>query len=106
MALPRALGRTIATTGKSIVYCILTTGAATIALATSDFKGFAEFGSILSVGLVMLLIHMLVTLPAMVCLWMISLSENSEGSFFWFLVAIIVAPVCLFEIYFKTFSVV
>ncbi|HEY1205137.1 MAG: MMPL family transporter [Bryobacteraceae bacterium] len=64
-SLQDALARTYATTGKSIVFCILTIITATAALALSSFKGLAEFGFVLTVGLLMLLVHTLLTIPAL-----------------------------------------
>lgn len=64
-----AMRRTIDTTGRSTVFCILTTGTATLALTASSFKGLSEFGFVLTVGLVMLLIHTLLTVPALMHVW-------------------------------------
>ncbi len=68
-ALDDAMLRTFATTGKSVLFCITTMATATVALAVSSFKGLAEFGFVLTVGLVMLLAHTLFTVPALVALW-------------------------------------
>jgi uncharacterized protein len=64
-----AMAKTIETTGRSIILCIVTTGTATLALTTANFKGLSEFGLVLSMGLLMLLIHTLFTVPAMMHLW-------------------------------------
>ena len=68
-SLAEAMTTTFQTTGRSILFCILTVGTATGALAFSRFKALAEFGLVLSVGLLMLLIHTLFTAPALLCLW-------------------------------------
>lgn len=64
-----AMLRTYETTGVSIVLCILTSASATAALATSGFKALAEFGFILTVGMFMMMIHTLLTVPALMQLW-------------------------------------
>ncbi len=64
-----AMLRTFETTGASIVLCILTAASATAALATSSFKALAEFGFILTVGMFMMMIHSLLTVPALMQLW-------------------------------------
>ena len=64
-----AMLRTYETTGASIVLCILTAASATAALATSSFKALAEFGFILTVGMFMMMIHTLLTVPALMQLW-------------------------------------
>jgi predicted RND superfamily exporter protein len=64
-----AMLRTFETTGVSIVLCILTAASATAALATSSFKALAEFGFILTVGMFMMMIHTLLTVPALMQLW-------------------------------------
>jgi hypothetical protein len=64
-----AMLRTFETTGLSIVLCILTAASATAALATSSFKALAEFGFILTVGMFMMGIHTLLTVPALMQLW-------------------------------------
>jgi hypothetical protein len=64
-----AMAKTIETTGRSIIFCILTTGTATLALTTAKFKGLSEFGYVLTIGLLMLLIHSLLTVPAMMHIW-------------------------------------
>lgn len=64
-----AMLRTYETTGVSIVLCILTAASATAALATSSFKALAEFGFILTVGMFMMMIHSLLTVPALMLLW-------------------------------------
>jgi predicted RND superfamily exporter protein len=67
--LDEAMQRTYSTTGNSILYCILTMGTAMAALATSRFKALAEFGFVLTVGLVMLLVHTIFTVPALMRAW-------------------------------------
>lgn len=64
-----AMRRTFDTTGHSILFCILTMATATAALATSTFKALSEFGLVLTVGLLMLLVHTLFTVPALMRLW-------------------------------------
>ena len=64
-----AMERTFETTGVSIVLCILTAASATAALATSSFKALAEFGFILTVGMFMMMLHTLLTVPALMQLW-------------------------------------
>jgi predicted RND superfamily exporter protein len=64
-----AMLHTFETTGLSIVLCILTAASATAALATSSFKALAEFGFILTVGMFMMMIHTLLTVPALMQLW-------------------------------------
>jgi uncharacterized protein len=68
-SLDKALTSTYETTGLSIVFCILTAATATAALATSSFKALAEFGFILTVGMVMMMLHTLFTVPALMRLW-------------------------------------
>lgn len=68
-ALDAALIRTYQTTGPSILFCILTAGTATAALAVSSFKVLAEFGFILTVGMFMMLFHTVLTVPALMRLW-------------------------------------
>jgi len=67
--LDEAMGRTYSTTGHSILFCILTMGTAMAALATSRFKALAEFGFVLTVGLGMLLVHTVFTVPALMRVW-------------------------------------
>jgi predicted RND superfamily exporter protein len=64
-----ALLRTFETTGLSVVLCIVTAATATASLATSSFKGLAEFGFILTVGMFMMMFHTLLTVPALMRLW-------------------------------------
>jgi len=61
--------RTFETTGLSVVLCIVTAATATASLATSSFKGLAEFGFILTVGMFMMMFHTLLTVPALMRLW-------------------------------------
>jgi len=67
--LDKAMKRAFATTGSSILLCILTAATATAALAFSSFKALAEFGFILTVGMVMMMMHTLFTVPALMRLW-------------------------------------
>jgi hypothetical protein len=67
-SLAEAIQKTYVTTGKSVLFCILATGTATLALATASFKGLAELGLVLTVGLAMLLVHTLFTIPALLYL--------------------------------------
>jgi predicted RND superfamily exporter protein len=64
-----AMQRAFETTGTSIVLCILTAASATAALAASRFQALAEFGFILTVGMFMMMIHTLLTVPALMQLW-------------------------------------
>ena len=68
-SLDAALMRTYETTGQSILFCILTASTATAALALSSFKVLAEFGFILTVGMFMMMLHTLLTVPALMRLW-------------------------------------
>ena len=67
--LDTAMIRAFDTTGSSILLCILTAATATAALAFSSFKALAEFGFILTVGMVMMMLHTLFTVPALMRLW-------------------------------------
>ena len=81
-----AMRRSYNTTGHSIFYCILTMATATAALATSTFKALAEFGFVLSVGLVMLMVHTLFTVPALMRgWWQIAKPKTPENVTFRFL---------------------
>ncbi len=64
-----AVLRSFETTGFSVVLCIVTAATATASLATSSFKGLAEFGFILTVGMFMMMLHTLLTVPALMQLW-------------------------------------
>jgi uncharacterized protein len=64
-----AVLRSFETTGFSVVLCIVTAATATASLATSSFKGLAEFGFILTVGMFMMMLHTLLTVPALMGLW-------------------------------------
>jgi predicted RND superfamily exporter protein len=64
-----AVLRTFETTGLSVFLCIVTAATATAALATASFKGLAEFGFILTVGMFMMMVHTLLTVPALLRLW-------------------------------------
>ena len=64
-----AVLRAFETTGLSVVLCIITAATATAALATSSFKALAEFGFILTVGMFMMMVHTLLTVPALLGLW-------------------------------------
>ncbi|MEW6366164.1 MAG: MMPL family transporter [Acidobacteriota bacterium] len=67
--LESAMQKTIRGVGRSIVFGVITTGTATAALATSDSKWLSEFGLILTIGLGMLGIHVLFTVPSLVHVW-------------------------------------
>jgi uncharacterized protein len=67
--LNHAVLRTFETTGLSVVFCIVTAATATASLAFSGFKALAEFGFILTVGMFMMMIHTLLTVPALMGLW-------------------------------------
>jgi predicted RND superfamily exporter protein len=64
-----AMLRTFETTGLSVVFCIVTAAVATASLAFSSFKALAEFGFILTVGMFMMMLHTLLTVPALMGLW-------------------------------------
>jgi predicted RND superfamily exporter protein len=64
-----AVLRTFETTGLSVFFCIVTAATATASLATASFKGLAEFGFILTVGMFMMMFHTLLTVPALMRLW-------------------------------------
>jgi predicted RND superfamily exporter protein len=64
-----AVLRSFETTGLSVVFCIVTAATATASLAFSGFKALAEFGFILTVGMFMMMIHTLLTVPALMGLW-------------------------------------
>jgi len=64
-----AVLRSFETTGFSVVLCIVTAATATASLAFSSFKGLAEFGFILTVGMFMMMFHTLLTVPALMRLW-------------------------------------
>ena len=84
-SLSDAIRRTYVTTGKSVIFCILTTSTSTIALAMADFKGLADLGMLLSVGLLMLLVHTLVTVPALMRLMWSAVPVRVSGEPFRFL---------------------
>jgi uncharacterized protein len=67
--LKEAVLRTFETTGLSVFLCIVTAATATASLATASFKGLAEFGFILTVGMFMMMVHTLLTVPALLQLW-------------------------------------
>jgi len=67
--LKEAVLRTFETTGLSVFLCIVTAATATASLATASFKGLAEFGFILTVGMFMMMLHTLLTVPALLQLW-------------------------------------
>jgi predicted exporter len=64
-----AVIRTFETTGLSVFLCIVTAATATASLATASFKGLSEFGFILTVGMFMMMLHTLLTVPALLQLW-------------------------------------
>ena len=68
-SLSAAIEDTYKTTGRSIVLCIMTVAIATVSLALARLKGLAEFGLVLTIGLLMLLVHTLLTVPALMRLW-------------------------------------
>ena len=69
ITLKEAVLRSFETTGLSVVLCIVTAATATASLATASFKGLAEFGFILTVGMFMMMLHTLLTVPALMQLW-------------------------------------
>ena len=64
-----AVLRSFETTGLSVVFCIVTAATATASLAFSGFRALAEFGFILTVGMFMMMVHTLLTVPALMGLW-------------------------------------
>lgn len=64
-----AVLRTYGTTGLSVFLCIVMAATATVSLAAASFKGLAEFGFILTVGMFMMMLHTLLTVPALLQLW-------------------------------------
>ncbi len=64
-----AVLRTFETTGFSVFLCIITAATATASLANANFKALAEFGFILTVGMFMMMLHTLLTVPALLQLW-------------------------------------
>ncbi len=67
--LEQAVAATYDTTGRSILFCIMTVATATASLWHAQLKGLAEFGLVLTIGLLMLLVHTLFTVPALMRLW-------------------------------------
>jgi uncharacterized protein len=67
--LNEAVLRTFETTGLSVFLCIITAATATASLANAGFKALAEFGFILTVGMFMMMLHTLLTVPALLQLW-------------------------------------
>lgn len=67
--LNNAVIRTFETTGLSVFLCIVTAATATASLSTARFKGLSEFGFILTVGMFMMMLHTLLTVPALLRLW-------------------------------------
>ena len=63
-----AITTTYLTTGRSVLFCVLTTSTGTLALSLASFRALAELGMILTVGLLMLAVHTLVTVPALISL--------------------------------------
>ena len=64
-----AVLRSFETTGLSVVFCIVTAATATASLAFSGLKALAEFGFILTVGMFMMMVHTLLTVPALMGMW-------------------------------------
>ncbi|MCL4488914.1 MAG: MMPL family transporter [Chloroflexi bacterium] len=67
--LEQAVYRTFDTTGRSILFCTLTAAIATASLGASSFKALSEFGFILTVGLLMMFLHTVLTVPSLMRLW-------------------------------------
>ncbi len=81
-SLAEAIRRTYVTTGKSVLFCILAGGTATLTLAMASFKGLAELGLVLTIGLAMLLVHTLFTVPALIYLvWPVFPVRTEGGPF-------------------------
>jgi predicted RND superfamily exporter protein len=87
-SLVAAIRQTYATTGKSVLFCVLTSGTATATLALARFKGLAELGLVLTVGLLMLLLHTLFTIPALLYVIWPRFPVRTEGGPFRFLPAL------------------
>jgi predicted RND superfamily exporter protein len=88
-SLDNAITRTFETTGHSILFCILTMSTSTAALAMASFKALSEFGFVLTVGLAMLLLHTVFTVPALMRLWWrVSKPRAPESVTFRFLPAV------------------
>jgi predicted RND superfamily exporter protein len=80
--LAEAIRRTYVTTGKSVLFCILASATGTLALAMASFRGLAELGLVLTVGLLMLLVHTLFTIPAVIFLiWPVFPVRTEGGPF-------------------------
>ena len=81
-SLAEAIRKTYVTTGKSVLFCMLASGTATLTLAMASFKGLAELGLVLTVGLSMLLVHTLFTIPALLYLvWPVFPVRTEGGPF-------------------------
>ena len=78
-SLAEAIRRTYVTTGKSVLFCMLASGTATLTLAMASFKGLAELGLVLTVGLAMLLVHTLFTIPALLYLVLAGVPGADRG---------------------------
>jgi predicted exporter len=78
-SLAEAIRKTYVTTGKSVLFCMLASGTATLTLAMASFKGLAELGLVLTVGLSMLLVHTLFTIPALMYLVWPVFPVRAEG---------------------------
>ena len=74
-----AIRATYLTTGKSVLFCLFTTSTGTIALALARVKGLSELGLVLTIGLAMLLVHTLFTVPALMSLWWRLFPSRLEG---------------------------
>ncbi len=78
-SLADAIRSTYVTTGKSVLFCILASSTGTLTLAMASFRGLAELGLVLTVGLLMLLVHTLFTIPALIRLFWPMFPVRAEG---------------------------
>jgi predicted RND superfamily exporter protein len=101
--LDQAIAATYHTTGRSVLFCVLTVATATGSLWLATLKGLAEFGLVLTVGLAMLLIHTLLTVPALMRLWWrVAPPSDPEEVTFRFLPRVANASASLLERHRKT----
>ncbi len=78
-SLAEAIRATYVTTGKSAFFCVFASSLGTLALAASSFKGLAELGLVLTIGLAMVLVHTLFTVPAVIFLVWPAFPVRTEG---------------------------
>ena len=87
-SLADAIRSTYVTTGKSVLFCILASRTGTLTLAMASFRGLAELGLVLTLGLLMLLVHTLFTIPALIRLFWPMFPVRAEGGPFRLLPAV------------------